>query len=56
MAGKGSGFGSYTFHHIAIAADGIYIIIKKIKTRLVITCGKMFLGYGKANTIGKTLS
>src|SRR5215212_7516386 len=56
MTCKGSSFCSYAFHYITITADCINSIVKQIKSRFIVTCGKMLLCYRKSYSVGKSLS
>src|ERR1051325_3024857 len=49
------GFGGNAFHHTAIAAHGVNIVIEKFETWLVVTGGKPFLGNCHADAGGDAL-
>jgi hypothetical protein len=55
MPRKRSCFSADSFIQIAVTANSINVIIKKIKARLVVAGCQKFLTYCKADTIRKTL-
>ena len=56
VAGDGSGFGGYPFHHVTVAADPVDMIVKELEPRLVEAGGHVLLGDRKTYSIGETLT
>ena len=56
MAGQRGRFGGDAFHHAAVAADGVNIVVEDFEPGLVVTAGEPFLGDGHADARGDSLS
>ena len=56
MAGQRCGFGRDTFHHAAVAADGINVVVEHVETGLVVPAGEPFLGDGHTDARSDALS
>ena len=56
MAGQRSRFRSDAFHHAAVAADGIDVVVEDVESGLVVTVGKPLLGDGHADARGDALA
>src|SRR6478752_5855430 len=56
MTGERSSFGSNAFHHAAVTADGVDVVIEDFKTWFVVSVGEPFLGDGHADAGRDTLS
>src|SRR4029077_11487352 len=49
MTGERGSFGSNAFHHTAVTADGVDVVVEDFKTWFVESVGEPFLGDGHAD-------
>src|SRR5262249_56956074 len=56
MSGERGGFGSNTFHHATVPADGVDVVAEYFKTGFVVSVGDPFLSDGHADAGCDTLS
>src|ERR1019366_2367541 len=56
MAREGRGFRSHPFHHAAIAADRISIVVEDLVVRPIVAVGEPFFGHGHADAHRNALS
>ena len=56
MAGERRGLRADAFHHAAVAADGIDVVVEEIEAGLVVAAGKPFARDGHADTGGDALT
>ena len=56
MSGQRCGFAGNAFHHVAIAAEGIDVVIKDLKSRLIVMGCEPLAGYGHADAVSHPLT
>ena len=56
MAGQRGSFGRDAFHHAAVTANGVDVVVEDIEARVVVSVGEPFPGDGHADTGGDALS
>ena len=56
MPGQRSGFLGYAFHQIAIAANGVCVVVDDFVPRPVVGCGEPGLGNGQSHAVAETLA
>src|SRR3990170_5528829 len=56
MSGKGRGLVRYALHHVAVAYDCVYAVIKEREPVSVVAAFEVFLRYCHSDTICKTLA
>src|SRR4029077_19191326 len=56
MSGQRCGFAGNAFHHVAISAEGIDVVIKELKSGLVVMGCEPLAGYGHADAVCNTLT
>src|SRR5262249_44389520 len=56
MSRQGRGFRCDAFHHAAVAADGIDVVVENVETRFVVPIGEPFPRNGHADTGGDALT
>ena len=56
MACQRGSFGRDAFHHAAVTADGVDVVVEDVEARFVVSVGEPFLGDGHADTGGDALA